>query len=79
MTFGFEKDYLQDLEPVLARLRNDGFHDVVRQIADCKAAGSMGGEILSCINPSLRQTLDANPSKELRGLIDSYLRKAPGY
>jgi hypothetical protein len=79
VSFRFKKDYLQDLEPILAKLDSEGLGDVVAQIAECKAAGSTGGEILTCINHALRQTLRSGVSRSLNEVIESYLRKAPGY
>jgi hypothetical protein len=79
VSFAFEKDYLQDLDSVLAKLEAEGHQDAVAGIANCKTIGATGGEILSCINHALRQTRNGGVSKELEQLIDTYLRKAPGY
>jgi hypothetical protein len=79
MTFSFEKDYLTDLEPVLAELERTGHSRSVTRIEECKAAGSTGGEILSCINSVLRETLQRETPPSLTVLIKNYLRKAPRY
>ena len=79
MTFSFEKDYLQDLEPVLVELQRTGHAKTVTRIEECKPAGATGGEILSCINGVLREMLQRETPPSLRLLIESYLGKAPGY
>jgi hypothetical protein len=79
VSFSFEKDYLQDLEPVLAELDRCGHSQAVTHIGECKATGSTGGEILSCINHVLRQELQRKTPPSLRLLIESYLQKAPRY
>jgi hypothetical protein len=79
VSFSFEQDYLQDLEPVLSELDRAGFAQVIDQIEACKASGSTGGEILSCIYGHLRLTLTRETPRGLRTLIEGYLRKAPGY
>ncbi len=80
MRFGFEKDYLQDLEPVLACLASDDRLATIAEIDTCKSRGSTGGEILSCICSSLREARRDSLGRFTRQAVEDYLRKAgPGY
>ena len=79
MSFGFEQDYLKDLEPVLDALRERQHGEALDAIDHCKGMGATGGEILMCINATLRNVLRQSGDAELRRSIESYLTKALGY
>ncbi len=80
MSFSFDVDYLEDLKPLLALLKEAGRSDTIEKTEDCKALGSTGGEILSCICGSLRTARKEGVNRPTENAVNEYLKKAgPGY
>ncbi len=80
MSFSFDVDYVEDLKPLLALLEEAARSDTIEKIEDCKALGSTGGEILSCICGSLRTARKEGVNRPTENAVNEYLKKAgPGY